>query len=242
MVTKTLRMLSAVALLCAVAAPALATSLEIMPVMVSVPAPAAASTVTLLNSGTDKINAQVRVFKWTQVGGKDQLAPTHDVVASPPAIRLQAGKKGVIRIVRLSKTPVQGEETYRLLIDEVPKAPKTGKTGVGISVRYSLPVFFAAAGAAPELHWSAGVSGGKLVISAKNTGALHMRLADLQIESAGKVVTVAQGLSGYVLGSSTRTWAIKAGNVSAAAGSTIKILAKGDNGAIEATVKVGAGN
>src|SRR5947199_10577385 len=90
--------LTATALIAAPAV-ALASTLEVMPINVEVPAPGAVSTVTLNNPGSDVVNAQVRVFKWTQANGQDQLAPTTDVVASPPAIRLDAGQTGVIRIV-----------------------------------------------------------------------------------------------------------------------------------------------
>lgn len=240
MIRKHLRNIALAAALLAAPSVALASTLEMQPVMLKVLAPDAASTINLKNTGTDPINAQVRVFKWTQGGGKDKLAATRDVVASPPAIKLAPGKSTVIRVVRLNKAPIAGEETYRLLIDEVPKPPKAAKVGVGISLRYSVPVFFAAADASADLKWQASVSGGKLRISAANAGTMHVRLADLSISAKGKTINVAPGLAGYVLGNSANAWAVKAGGISA--GQTIKIIAKGDNGAVEATVPVVAGN
>jgi fimbrial chaperone protein len=228
------------ALVSAPVMPAGASSLEMMPVMVNVSAPAATSTITLQNVGADPINAQVRVFKWSQINGKDQLTPTRDVVASPPAVKIGMGKNSVIRIVRLAKTPVAGEETYRLVVDEVPKAPKQGKTGVGISLRYSVPVFFSSNDAVADLHWTATASGGQMRIAASNAGARHVRIADLQYAVGGKLVTVAAGLSGYVLGNGQRSWVVKGSKI-AAPGSKIEIIAKGDNGPVDATVQVAAG-
>ena len=92
-------------------------------------APGAASTGHLEQQRQEAINAQIRVFKWTQVGGKDQLVPTKDVVASPPAVKLGAGKSRVIRVVRRSKSAAAAEESYRLVVDEVPKAPKVVSGG-----------------------------------------------------------------------------------------------------------------
>lgn len=228
-----------VALLWVTGAPVHASSLEMMPVLVNVPAPGSASTITLKNTGADSINAQVRVFKWTQHDGKDQLTPTRDVVASPPAVKIQAGKQTVVRVVRMSKAPVAGEETYRLVVDEVPKPPKSGKVGVGISLRYSVPVFFAQAGAAPDLQWKASIAGGSLLITGANAGSAHLRLADLQVSAGGKTYTVAQGLAGYVLSGGKRAWKLK--NGAKFAGSTITIIAKGDNGPVNTSVQVGAG-
>ena len=70
-----------------------AASLQIMPVNIDVPAPGAASKVTITNAGGEGANIQIRVFKWVQTNGKDELVETRDVVASPPAVKLGAGKK-----------------------------------------------------------------------------------------------------------------------------------------------------
>lgn len=219
-----------------------ASSLEISPVNIEVSAPGAASTVTLNNEGSDVINAQIRVFKWIQADGQDQLVPTKDVVASPPAIKLGAGKTGVIRIVRLSKTPATTEETYRLIVDEVPKAPKASQAGVGFAVRYSVPVFFSAAVTDGELNWKASIMKGQLRLMANNSGGRRVRLADLKIVNGGQTLNIGQGLAGYVLGQSSKQWLVTGGAKKFAPGGTIKIIAKGDNGPIEATAKVVAAN
>lgn len=218
-----------------------ASSLQISPVNIEVPAPGAASKVTITNSGGENVNAQVRVFKWIQKDGKDQLVETRDVIASPPAIKMGAGKKSVIRVVRVNKSPASTEESYRLIVDEVPKPPKPGQTGVGFAIRYSIPVFFSKPGEDIDLKWRASVSNGKIVVTAANAGGRHVRLANLKVVGgSGKDVSFGSGLSGYVLGQSSRMWIAKSKSISA--GSSIKIVAQGDNGPIEATAKVQAAN
>src|SRR6478672_4286434 len=107
------------AIFAALAAPASAvTSLQVAPVRIEVPAGAAASKLTLANGGDETLQAQIRVFKWVQVKGKDQLMETREVVASPPMLALEPGKSNVIRIVRTAKTAVAQEESYRLLVDQ----------------------------------------------------------------------------------------------------------------------------
>lgn len=227
-----------------VAAPAVAvaTSLQVTPINIEVPAPGAASAITLNNPGTENINAQIRVFKWMQVNGLDELVATKDVVASPPAIKLQPGKKSVIRIVRLSKTPAAAEETYRLVVDEVPKPPKPGQAGVGFTVRHSIPVFFSKPGSDTDLTWKASVRGGAIKLQADNAGGRRVRISGLKVvNGAGKTIKFGEGLAGYVLGQSSKYWILK-GSKSVAAGATIRIIAQGDNGPIEATAKVVAAN
>ncbi len=75
--------------------------------LIDVTAPGAASTVTLRNEGAAPINAQIRVYRWSQVDGKENLEPTEDVVASPPAVTLAPQTNYVARVVRVSKRPGQ---------------------------------------------------------------------------------------------------------------------------------------
>ena len=214
-----------------------AASLQIMPINIEVPAPGAASKVTITNSGAETANVQIRVFKWIQKNGKDELAETRDVVASPPAVKLAPGAKSVVRVVRLNKSPAQNEEPDRLIVDEIAPQPKAGDAGVGFSVRQSLPVFFTAADDGVELNWQAAVKSGQLVLTASNSGDRRVRLAGLRVAgSAGKPVSFGTGLSGYVLGQSTKIWVAKAKSI--APGTVVTILAQGDNGPIEATAKV----
>jgi len=80
--------------------------------------------VTLRNEGTTPINAQIRVFRWSLVNGQEKLEPTDDVVASPPSVTLTPKGQYIARIVRVSKQPVAGEESYRLLVDQLPDLSK----------------------------------------------------------------------------------------------------------------------
>src|SRR5215217_7487592 len=65
-----------------------AASLQVTPLLVEVAAPGATSTLTLRNQGTQPVNGQIRVFRWTQANGQDVLEPMDAVVASPPMASL----------------------------------------------------------------------------------------------------------------------------------------------------------
>ena len=217
---------------------AYAGSLTVSPVSLEVAAPGATSALTLSNAGAEPINAQIRVYRWTQPDGVDQLLPTTDVVASPPALKLNGGQQNVVRVVRLLKTPVTGEQAYRLVVDELPKAPKGSSVGVGISLRYSVPVFFTMSNAASDVSWTIAASGGNLQLIAHNSGTRRIRLADLKIQAGGKTIVVGQGLAGYVLSNSEKLWTVKASAKLATLQSTISVTAEGDSGHVQATAKV----
>jgi fimbrial chaperone protein len=213
-----------------------ATTLSISPISIEVQAPGGASRVTLENAGKDVVQAQIRVFKWVQENGKDKLVPTRDVVASPPAIKMEPGKKTVVRVVRISKTPVESEESYRLIVDEVPQPAKNAKA-VSFAIQYSVPVFFTNTKGDQQLTWNARLNKGQLVVAASNSGTRRAKLSQMQLKLPdGSVATVAEGLAGYVLPGSSRTWVAKPRTLKN--GSKILIVATSELGPINATTLV----
>jgi fimbrial chaperone protein len=216
-------------------------SLQVEPVLIDLTAPGAASTITLRNEGTAPISTQIRVFRWSQADGKEILEPTDDVVASPPAAKLAAKTNYVVRVVRVSKQPVSGEESYRVLVDQLPDATQQKGNTVNLLVRYSIPVFFGAADRSnAKVTWSAMLSGGKIKIVAHNEGERRIRIAALSLRDAnGKTLSFGSGLAGYVLGKSTMSWIKPASGFTA--GASISVTAQGDTGPINATASAATG-
>lgn len=214
-----------------------AATLQVSPINIEVTAPATTATETLTNiDGKGVLNCQVRVFKWTQVNGVEKLEPTKDVVASPPALTIAEGKNATVRIVRLTKTPVTTEETYRLLVDEIPPAPTKGTQAVAFAVRHNIPIFFAPAGLATKMDWSAKAVKGGIRLSVNNIGQRHVRVASLVMSANGKTDVYNNGLAGYALAGGNNGWVVKSKAIKS--GSTIKITAKVNDAPFEATVQV----
>jgi len=212
-----------------------AASLQVAPVSVEVPAPGAAATLKLRNEGNRPLDAQIRIFQWTQVDGVDTLTPTNDVAASPPLASLRANTDYTIRVVRTKKEPVAKEEAYRLLVDELPAPATTQATSVNIALRYSLPVFFTASGGtAPKLTWELQQRANKPVIVASNSGDRRVRLSKLKFtDRKGGVANFGDGLAGYVLGHSTKIFAVPANVRGFGAGGLASISAQSDVGPID---------
>src|SRR5947209_1682696 len=223
---------------CAASAPASAGSLQVEPVLVDITAPGAASTVTLRNEGTTPIDAQIRVFRWSIVNGKEQLDPTDDVVASPPSVTLTPKGQYITRIVRTSKQPVVGGESYRLLVDQLPDLSQQRNGAVNLMVRYSIPVFFGAPNKKnPTVAWSVAANGDKVTLTARNSGERRLRISALSMrDAAGKSLSFGNGLAGYALGQSAVSWTVPRHGFTP--NGSISVTAQSDGGPIQAVASI----
>jgi fimbrial chaperone protein len=189
------------------AAPAMAGALRVSPVTLEFGAGQKASTLTLRNDDDTPMNFQVRVFRWTQDGKGEALGPTLDVVASPPIAEIAPHSERVIRIVRLA-APAQGEEGYRLIVDELPQPPSASAQQIQLLMRQSIPLFF---GAGPtgvaKVDFSVQSVGEEIELHARNTGRRRMRVSNLKlIDAAGEPILIRKGLLGYVLAGAEMQW------------------------------------
>ena len=208
-----------------------AASLMITPVLLEAAAPQQGTIVTLQNRGSKPINGQVRIFAWRQSGGEDVLEPATQVVASPPIVSIRPGTDHAIRVIRLSQTPVVGEESYRVVIDELPDADERRNGVVAVALRYVIPAFFfEPARAQPRISWFIMRENGTRYLVAQNDGDRRARIAELML--GNKIV--AGGLAGYVLGHSQRRWKID----SKIDPSARRVSAQSDLGAINDTATV----
>lgn len=213
-----------------------AASLQVSPVHLEVFAPGASTTITVRNTDVQPLSAQVRVFRWTQAGGQDRLEPTEDVVASPPTVELKARQNYTVRVVRVARHPVQREESYRLVIDELPQTQSRTGT-VALVLRHVVPLFFSTRDASPAAPVFSVTRRGKSVsLAVENRGDRRMRLASVGLRDAsGRTVPINRGLLGYALGRSSMSWPLPAGGATFATGSRVTISGTADSGPFNAT-------
>ncbi len=214
-----------------------AASLRVSPTNLELIAPGSAGVLTLTNEAKRPINVQIRVFRWTQVNGVEQLEPTNDVVVSPPSTSLTANKDYAVRVLRVTKKPVAGEESYRVIVDELPDPSRKKAGTITLVVRYSIPVFFKNEDASPpQVAWGVVRSKGGLVLTARNTGDTRLRLADVQLTQGGRAIGARKGLVGYVLGGASMQWPVGAGkSVSSGA---VGLRAQSEFGPLDANVAI----
>jgi len=209
----------------------LAGGLQVSPVSLRLEATQNAEGMTLSNAGSERVQAQVRVYQWTQSEGKDQLAPSRGLVISPPMLDIEPGAQQLIRVIRTGPPPAgPNEETYRLAIDELPGAT-SNKTGLQFVLHYSVPVFILPQTSAPlahQLSWKLVESGGKVELQVANAGPEHAQLARLSYTSgSGKRIVIQEGLLGYVLPGATMRWPLNQPATAFAGSGTLEALVNG---------------
>ncbi|MBK1870001.1 molecular chaperone [Aestuariivirga sp. YIM B02566] len=211
----------------AAATTAEAGTLSVSPTLIDQKAPASTAALTVQAPGKEPMRVQVRLFRWVQVDGQDRLEPTRDVVASPPMLKVAPGTDYTVRIVRTTKRPVTGEESYRLLVDQLPEPKDKKANQVTLVIRHSIPVFFSTGDEKPAaIAWSAVKTSKGLVLTARNDGGRRFKLTNLVVKTAsGKLLRRIDGLAGYVLGRSTMSWPVT-GQV--APGSALDIAGQGE--------------
>jgi len=143
------------AMLAVPGSPARAASLGVSPTLIDMSATQMASGVRVRNGNpTDAVNVQARIFRWHQDVEQETYAPTDAVVVSPPVIRIEPGAERLIRIVRTGQQAVHGEDSYRLLLDELPEPGQVQTGGITMRIRQSIPVFVSHAQATPaQAQW-----------------------------------------------------------------------------------------
>ena len=186
-----------------------AASLFVRPTTVILAKGESAATVTVTNSGTTPVTAQLRLFSWDQQQNEDKLETTGALVASPPMLQIPPGSSQTIRLVRVLSTPPTVEESYRLIVDEIPdRAARDAGTGVVVQLRYSVPVFvLPRPGDKTNATVKATLSADALLLDIANRGKVHAQISNVTLAYAnGSTTTVGAGLIGYVLPNKQRQW------------------------------------
>ena len=187
-----------------------AATLQVSPVTVEIASGQNGAALRLTNPGTTTIYGQVRVYDWDQRDGEDVQTPTTGVVASPPMIQVGPGAEQLIRIVRTAASAGATEQSYRIIIDEIPTEDAARGTGVLIRMRYSVPLFVdngLTARDAPAIGWTLMRGQRTWQLRADNSGRQRARINSVWIaDSHGKRHNIEAGLLGYALGQRFRVW------------------------------------
>jgi len=162
---------------------AFAGTLRVAPVRVEVAPNKQFCSLSLSNDSAEPATLQIRGYGWTRDrAGNDLLDQASGPAVNPSIIAIPAGET---RLIRCSLPNRSGavEESYRLIIDELPgidPAPGTVRT----LLRISIPVFRAPGMAAPAIGWSVERNregAGRLILS--NRGNRHGQILAIILHS-----------------------------------------------------------
>lgn len=208
-----------------------ASAVLVWPIYQIIEADQKGSALWLENRGKDTVAMQIRILSWRQANGAERYADQTTIVASPPFTRIEPGQKQLVRMMRLAPAPAGAEQSYRILIDELPVAqtkPDTTSAAITLQMRYVLPLFSQGSGVwtqpraelkrdpksatQPILSWSMAQRDGKTQLAIRNTGTVHARLSSLYWGSGTtEVQSISKGFMGYVLPGQTMYWPLPAG-------------------------------
>lgn len=171
------------AVLCAVAAaPASASEYTVSPMRMELDRDARSTVVTLTNTGTDRIDFQLRSTEWTQdAEGKDRYAETGEIVFFPKILSLAPSESRVVR-VGVRTIPATTERTFRLFIEKIPSPnpePLPPGANVAVNIRFALPIFVKPPAHQPQGEIAAAtLMRGEFALILKNVGNEHFRMDD----------------------------------------------------------------
>ncbi|MDB6160183.1 MAG: hypothetical protein JWO04_3889 [Gammaproteobacteria bacterium] len=214
-------------------------SFAVNPVRVTLSATQAVAAVTVQNVGSEPTVVQLETSSWSQHDGVDVLAPTTEVLATPPILTIQPGASRIVR-VGLRRPPDSRQElTYRLFLREVPP-PEPISQGLRVALLVSMPIFVVPPRPpAPEVHWRAlRTQDGKIRVRATNAGASHIQLGQLDVALAADGAKLSsRNMSEYVLPDNSREWTVDVKSVPPA-GTLLSISDQADTGKVRSEVKL----
>jgi fimbrial chaperone protein len=196
----------------------------------------ATTTLTVINQGTSGSAIQVRAFAWAQADGEDQLTISDGVLVSPPLATIAPGATQIVRL--LLRRPPQGQEaTFRILLDQIPPAAAAGT--VRVALRLSIPIFaLPPTRAFPHVQFRVVSETGQAYLVAHNDGDCHETIRDIELTTSEGAKLKTRDGSPYILAGATRRWPIVALDHPLPPHGTVRLMARGEGGAIDELVPV----
>lgn len=214
-----------------------ASGLQVSPISLTLQSHQNADGLTLMNTGHDKVSAQIRVYHWTQDSTGDQLQLSRGLLASPPMLSLNPSEQQLVRIIKTNTQINKSagvEDAYRLLINELPVDTTNKKPGIQFVLSYSVPVFIQPKSIEkpqPILQWQMQrqPSTKQITLQVSNSGNAHAQLAALSfVDKRNNHTVLARGLLGYVLPGATMTWVFELPPTVLTTGGQFEVLMNGD--------------
>jgi fimbrial chaperone protein len=222
---------------CLISASAVAATLQVSPIRISISADGKAGVVRLHNQSDVPSLVQVEALAWNETDDLSQVPRTGEILAVPPVFEIAAGGEQVIRLALRRPLTSETEQAYRLLITEVPRAVGDGLQGVAFALRLNLPVFVTPEGALPQPTWSLERGANEAKLTLGNQGNAHVRVQSIALfENGGTQPVFVSDDGGYVLAGRERSWQLDLGRLKAGASLTVK--AETNLGKLEAPVDI----
>jgi fimbrial chaperone protein len=182
-----------------------ASNFRVSPVTLTVPANRPIGSLTITNSDSAPVSIKVATYRWTQVGGQDVYTPTDDLIASPPIFTTAAG---AVQLIRVGVRRKVATAAYRVVLEEIPAA---AKTGVAIALNLNMPLYVVAnAAAKATVQWTARrTADATILLEGHNSGDAPQQVLAIGLPGTGAgAPAILSSAMGVVLPASMRQWNI----------------------------------
>ncbi len=168
------------------------------------------STLKIANGGDEKVTVQVHAVSWGKGGNDESLEDTNDVIVNPPIFTIAPHQTQLIRLGLREFKASAAEQTYRLIVEEVPPPLKPDFNGLRTLLRISIPVFVAPPQPAhPLLLWQVRSEPDGPILSVQNRGTGHIQLKQISVSRAPGGQPIFTGVRAvYVLPGGQAEWHI----------------------------------
>src|SRR5258707_7401851 len=125
-------LLASLLIAAASAAPAHASTFNISPIRAQLTGGHRTEALTIMNADDSPVVVQIRVVRWSQSNGAEQLDDTRELLATPPVLQIPANGQQIVRVALRREPDPSQELTYRVIFEEVPQAAPHDFTGFGV--------------------------------------------------------------------------------------------------------------
>jgi fimbrial chaperone protein len=179
-------------------------SLAVSPLRLTYANTAVIAAVTVENNGESEALVQTETFSWKQIGTEHRLTATEDIIAMPPVFRLAPGARQQVRVGLTRAFSEPREQTFRLMVTEVPTSIAPGS--VAVAVRHSLPIFvLPVSPISADLTIKQGLQDD---VEIANSGSKHMRILRWRVRASSGVVIAEASGPGYLLAGASQRLAV----------------------------------
>jgi fimbrial chaperone protein len=191
--------------------PAHAAQFTITPVRIFMTPKDRAVAVTVSNDSDEEVVMQADLYTWKQkADGSDDLVLTEDLILTPPILKLPPRGRQVVRLARLTPPPAGVQQTYRLIMREVPEARTSTNIQLQVALAFSLPVFITPPGVKRDLQCGVERAAPDQVRAVcNNAGTAYTQIRALEVldDKGARIATRETG--GYLLPAVKRSFDIK---------------------------------
>ncbi len=166
-----------------------AAELSVSPVAIELTRAIERSTITVVNQGRDPVVMQADSVGWVRENGVDKDVASTDLLVNPPVFTIQPGQSQIVRLGMRAKPTGEKQQTYRVVMREVPSAYTPEGAGaqgnIRVLVALRIPVYVLPDNVIRAEKWTGKIAkDGTVTTSVKNSGNVYMKVGSIQLRPA----------------------------------------------------------